>query len=324
MQRKLNRREVLGASVSAAAVGLVGRPTASLAGDIGQSTEKEFAGSEMKLSLSVRVAETPGTKDKSTMTMRELITLAKSHGYEALCLRASQAGIHTPPKTVKRMIREIREAGLVVSMVTGDLAVPRNNNHGPDGLRNITPYLDLCEAFGADLIRVCMKKDEDIAWARRAADEARERKFRLAHQAHTRSLFETVSGSLRVLKAIGRSNFGLIYEPANWMIAGQDYSSKTIKRLKPYLFNVYVQNCRLDRHGSATANTWSKGKVSFDHIGLWDGRGVDFADVFAGLQAIGYRGFVTVHQAFAGVMPVEQAVKKSATFLKPLTISREE
>ena len=47
-------------------------------------------------------------------------------------------------------------------MVTGDLAVPRNNEHGPDGLRNITPYLDLCEAFGADLIRICMKKDEDI------------------------------------------------------------------------------------------------------------------------------------------------------------------
>ena len=302
-----------------AAWGLAGRPTASLAKEIKQSTGNQVAASEMKLSLSVRVAETPGTKDKSTMTMRELITLARSHGYEALCLRASQAGIHTPPKTVDRMSREIRDAGLMVSMVTGDVAVPANNEHGPDGLRNITPHLDLCEVFGADLIRICMKKDEDIAWAQRASDEARERKLRLAHQAHTGSLFETVSGSLRVLKAIGRSNFGIIYEPANWMIAGQDYGIRTIKRLQPYLFNVYVQNCRLRQHGAASANTWSRGKVAFDHAGLWDEGGVDFAEVFAGLQEIDYRGFVTVHQAFAGVMPVEQAVRKSAAYLKPLT-----
>jgi sugar phosphate isomerase/epimerase len=38
--------------------------------------------------------------------------------------------------------------------------------------------------------------------------------------------------------------------------------------------------------------------------------------MFAGLHAIGYSGFVTVHQAFADVMPVEEAVRRSAEYLK--------
>ncbi len=323
MQTKITRREVLGAFAGGAACGLAFKPALSFESGITLASEKAAA-LEMKLSLSVRVAETPGAKDKSSLTLRQLISLARSHGYKALCMRASQAGIRTPAKIAQQMSREIRESGLVVSMVTGDLSVPRNNNQGPDGLRNITPYLDLCEAFGGNLIRVCMKRKEDIAWAQRAADEARERNLRLAHQAHTQSLFETVAGSLRVLKAIGRTNFGIIYEPANWMIARQDYGSNTIRQFRPYLFNVYVQNCRLHRNGTATANTWSRGKVPFNHVGLWDDGGVDFPDVFSGLQSIGYQGFVTVHQAFAGVMPIEQAVKRSAAYLKPLTVSFDE
>ena len=81
-------------------------------------------------------------------------------------------------------------------MVTGDFFVPRNDDLGPDGLRNITPYLDLAVSFGADLIRICMKKEEDIPRVQRASDSAAERGIRLAHQPHCASLFETVEGSL--------------------------------------------------------------------------------------------------------------------------------
>lgn len=272
----------------------------------------------MKLSLSVRVAETFGSKDKSSMTIDQLIGLAQRHRYEALCMRASQAGIHSPAETVREMSAKIRGAGLAVSMVTGDVAVPQNDEEGPAGLRDITPYLDLAEAFGADMIRICMKKEEDVRWAQKASDEAHERRIRLVHQAHCASLFETVEGSLRVLKAVGRPNFGIIYEPANWLIAGQDYGAGTIARLKPYLFNVYVQNHRLRPDGEATLRTWTRGNVSLDHIGLWEPGGVDYVDVFRGLHEIGFRGYVTVHQAFAGIMPIEAAVKRSADYLRPL------
>ena len=215
------------------------------------------------------------------------------------------------------MKSKIGGAGLAVSMITGDFAVPSNNDRGPDGLRKITPYLDLAKAFGSSLIRVCMKKKEDVMWAQRASDEARERKIRLAHQSHCASLFETVEGSIETLKAVNRPNFGLIYEPANWMISGQDYGKAAIRGVKPWIFNVYIQNHRLNPQGKASVMTWSKGSVPLDHIGVWEKGGVNSGEIFAELHAIGYSGFVTVHQAFADVMPVEEAARRSAEYLQP-------
>ena len=61
-----------------------------------------------------------------------------------------------------------------------------------------------------------------------------------------------------------------------------------------------MQNHRLRPGGEATIRTWTCGNVELDHIGLWEPGGVDSAEVFRGLHEIGYRGYVTVHQAFAG------------------------
>lgn len=291
--------------------------TALAAGAGASAAVLEAASPErMRLSLSVRVAEPFFSKETSTKTIDELIALAKSNGYEAICMRGSQAGIHSPAERVHEIIRKLRAAGLPVSMVTGDFAIPSNNDQAPQCLRKITSYLDLAEAFGSDLIRIAMKKDEDISWAQRAADEARERRIRLAHQSHIGSLFETVDGSLRVLKGVGRRNFGIIYEPANWFVAGQEYAGSTIRRLQPFIFNVYVQNHRLSPSGQATLQTWTKGPVKVDHIGIWEKGGVNFEEVFTALDAIRYTRYVTVHQAFGDVMPVDDAVRRSSEYLK--------
>lgn len=272
----------------------------------------------MKLSLSVRVGESFENKEKSSLTIDQLIDLARSHAYEALCMRASQVGIHSAAEKVAETAAKIRQAGLGVSMITGDFAVPRNDAQGPGLLRNIAPYLDLAQSFGATLIRVCMKTEEDIDWARKASDEAAKRGIRLAHQSHTSSIFETVDGSLRVIHSVDRPNFGLIYEPANWMIAGEDYGPAAIRKLAPHIFNVYVQNHAIRPDGKATQATWKLGDVAIDHIGLWEPGGVDSPAVFSALHEIGYDGYVTVHQAFQGVMSEEEAVRKSAQYLRPL------
>lgn len=272
----------------------------------------------MKLSLSVRVGESFENKEKSSLSIDQLIDMAKRHGYEALCMRASQVGVHSPKEKVTETAAKIRNAGFAVSMITGDFAVPRNDEQGPGLLRNIEPYLDLAEAFGATLIRVCMKTGEDIEWARRASDTAAGRGIRLAHQSHTSSIFETVDGSLRVIRAVDRPNFGLIYEPANWMIAGEEYGPPAIRKLAPHIFNVYVQNHAVRPEGKATQATWKLGNVAIDHIGLWEKGGVDSPAVFQALNEIGYGGYVTVHQAFQGVMSEEDAVRNSAEYLRPL------
>lgn len=271
----------------------------------------------MKLSLSVRVAENASKRD-SSHTFAQLTELAAHLGYEAMCMRASQVGIHSPLEQITEVRKQADSLNLKISMVTGDFPVPINNDAGPDGLRNITPYLDLTQLLGADLIRIAMKVEADIVWAQRAADEAAERGIRLAHQSHTQSLFETVDGSVDVLKRVGRKNFGIIYEPANLDLCGQDYGVETLKRFSPFLFNVYLQNHIRRPEGKTRLLTWIHGEVPHDPIRLQDEGGIDFSLVFQGLETIGYDGYVTVHQAFREIMEPEDAAEQSYAFLKPL------
>ena len=272
----------------------------------------------MKLSLSVRVAESFSNKRESVLPLDDLAGLAADAGYEALCMRASVVGVHSGSGEAARTQARVAAHGLTVSMVTADFAVPENSAEGPESLRKITPSLDLAEALGADLIRICMKKEEDIVHAQRAADEAGERGIRLAHQSHTRSLFETVEGSVAVLKAVGRPNFGIIYEPANLALCGQAYGEATLRAFAPWLFNVYVQNHTPEPDGQQPMDTWTRGRVMSTLRPLDAPGGIDFSAVFNGLRAIEYDGFVTMHQAFGGDMTPAEATTRTATFLSGL------
>ncbi len=271
----------------------------------------------MKLSLSVRVAEKFHAKREANMTLKQLAILATEHGYDALCMRASQVGVHSPPETVAVARALLGRYSLTVSMFTGDFPIPENSDQGPGALRNITPYLDIAEQLGAPLLRVCLKQDEDIPWVCRAADEAAERDMRLAHQCHTRSLFEEIDRSLQVLESIGRPNFGLIYEPANLELCGQPYGLNAIRRFAPHIFNVYLQNHVLTADGPDALDTWCRGEVRFRQIPLWGKGGISFPPLIDALRAVGYKGYVTVHQASAE-LDTQAAVRESARYLKRL------
>ena len=259
----------------------------------------------MKLSLSVRIVEAP-CKTKLNLPFEQIVEIARDTGYSAICLRASAAGVGVPQSQLEAMRKAVDDAGLKVSMVTADSDVPLNNENGPNSLRHIVPSLDIAEAMGADLIRVCLKKREDIPFARSAADEAARRKIRLAHQCHTATIFEEVGPMLEVLQVIDRPNFGLIYEPANLMVCGQSYGVDTMKRLRPHLMNVYVQNHRLNPRGADFLNTYCRGEVRFDHLDPWDEGGIDFPAVCRGLNEVDAPGFFTIHQA-QGIVTADDA-----------------
>ncbi|WP_040592385.1 sugar phosphate isomerase/epimerase family protein [Schlesneria paludicola] len=250
----------------------------------------------MKLSLSVRIVEAP-CKTKLFVPFEELVRIAKETGYQAVCLRASAGGVDTPRSRLIEMRRCVEDAGLFVSMVTADFNVPLNNDHGPDSLRNIEPSLDVAEAVGCTLVRVCLKDRKDIPFARQAAVQAARRGMRLAHQCHTTSLFEEVEPMLKVIAEIDQPNFGLIYEPANLLLNGQSYGLETLRALRPYLVNVYVQNHRLNVAGTDELPTFCRGNVRFDHLDPWTPGGVDFEAVASALKQIGYDGTFTIHQA---------------------------
>jgi len=250
------------------------------------------------------------------MGIEELSALARDADYGALCMRCSQVGVDSDATTLHRVQAALAGNGLDVSMVTGNLDIPVNTDRAQMALRNVTPHLDLAEALGCDLIRVAMKAMTDIPWAQRAADEAAERGIRLAHQSHTCTLFETVEMSLQVLEEVGRSNFGIIYEPSNLLTCGQDCGPATLQAFRPYLFNVYFQNMWLHAEGRSTIETWVNGPVNFDLVPFGDPRGVDFLAILDALRKLGYDGYVTVHHNVADGLDIDVGVRRFAEYLR--------
>ena len=143
----------------------------------------------MDLSLSVRVVET-ADKTRLRVPFGDFVRAAAATGYQAICMRASAGGTHTSLAELRAMRALVEQYGLYISMVTADFDVPLNNGQGPDSLRNIGPSLAVAEALGCDLLRVCLKTDEDIVPARAAADAAAAQSIRLVHQCHNNSMFE--------------------------------------------------------------------------------------------------------------------------------------
>ena len=272
----------------------------------------------MKLSLSVRIAEGFLSKEIPILPLNDVMAIAAHAGYSAVCMRASQVGIHSTSETIKEAVEMVRQTGLKISMVTGDFDIVYNNERGPSALRNIEPYLRLATELGAPLVRVALKSKEDIAWAQRAADEAVEVGIRLVHQCHTLSLFETVDSIVYTFQRIDRDNFGLVYEPANLELCGQDYGHETMLRLAPWIFNVYLQNQMLRSDGAVTLDTWCRGPIAFNIIPVHAKGGLDFPLILQGLKRIGYQGFVTIHQsATEGETPAESA-QRTADYLRTM------
>jgi sugar phosphate isomerase/epimerase len=167
------------------------------------------------------------------------------------------------------------------------------------------------------MLRVCIKEEDDLTAAQEAADAAAARGLKLVHQCHVNSLFETADGIQRALERIDRKNFGLIFEAANLEQCGQDYGVEMIRRLAPWIANVYLQNEILKPDGAVTLQT-RRGPVSFDIIQVHEPGGINFGQVFEGLRAIGYDGTVTVHQSAPadGGMTAREAAARTAAYLR--------
>jgi sugar phosphate isomerase/epimerase len=244
--------------------------------------------------------------------------MARDAGFQGLSMRASVVSVDSPPARVAAVRSLLDRLGLPVSMVTGDLPLAINNAGATGALRNIAPYLDLAAGLGCGLLRVMMHDDDDIALARRAADQAAERQMTLSHQMHWGSLFETVDGAVDVLQRIDRPNFGVTYEPANMLACGTPYGEDAIARLAPWLRNVYFQNIRLDPQSPMTFNTRCRGAVGVRYTALADPAGIDPAPIVRALKRIGYDGWFSVHQPLGDGQTVEAAVREAAALFLPL------
>ena len=169
----------------------------------------------MQLSLSCRIAEQSNRKDVAAIPIGKLVQLAAAAGFVGLSMRASAVSVDTPRSQIIKIRELLNIHGLLASMVMGNVPLATNSPEAPQTLRNITPHLNLAELLGAKLGRVMIQHKEDIPFAQRAADEAKERSITLAQQTHWGTLAETIEGAIELIKQIARKNVGITFEPAN-------------------------------------------------------------------------------------------------------------
>jgi sugar phosphate isomerase/epimerase len=267
-------------------------------------------------SLSTRLAEAPGRKDRALLPLDAFAALARELGYAALSVRASQIDVDAPPARRAAARAALDAHGVRASMVTGTVSLAANDAQATAPLRHITPHLDLARALGCPLVRVMIQREDDLPWARRAADEAAERGIRLAHQTHVGTLLETVDEALEAVARVGRPNFGLTYEPSNLLVCGAPYGPDAVRRLAPAIFNVYLQNWYPHPEGAMAIAT-RRGTVRADQVPLDDRRGIALDAVFDGLRAIGWRGYVTVHQVLLPGEDVREAAARHLAAIRP-------
>lgn len=271
----------------------------------------------MKLSLSVRVGEPPKQKDTTALPFAELAAKAKTCGYHGVSMRASVVSVDSPPARAKEVRGMVDDLGLKVSAVCGDIPLAANNAQATQALQDITPYLDLTEAMGSTLVRVMMQSEDDIPLTQRAADEAAERGLSLMHISHWGTLFETVDETLETLKAIGRPNVGVAFEPGNLMSCGGPYGPDALARLAPHLVNVFFQNVRLDPTSPIIFHSRNVGPSHLSYVCIDDPAGIDIRPLIETLHEVGYDGWFTVHQPLFEGENIDDAMKLAADFLLP-------
>jgi sugar phosphate isomerase/epimerase len=184
-------------------------------------------------------------------------------------------------------------------------------------------YLEFATAIGCGMMRLnpgFQHSDEvsqehfakAVHWFQRSADAAQDRGVRVAIEMHHGTLCDSADSSLAFLEAVGRSNVGLILDPVNLYQVPTDYGIRTIERLKPYLYNVHIKDIVL-LQGAEYPWAFEYGDY-VPHIGRYhrvipkrnkDGEryychrlinqgGIDWYEVFRGLERIKYGGYLTV------------------------------
>ncbi len=272
----------------------------------------------MKLSLSCRIAEHSSRKDVAAIPIGTLVQLAAEAGFVGLSMRASAVSVDTPRSQIIKIRELLHIHGLLASMVMGNVPLATNSPEAPQTLRNITPHLNLAELLGAKFVRVMIQHKDDIPFAQRAADEAKERSITLAQQTHWGTLAETVEGAIDLMRQIARQNVGITFEPANLLACGDEYASNAIRRLAPHIVNFYFQNIRLDPNGAHIFKTKTQGHVSLSYVALDDPSGIAIMPLIDTLHEIGYGGWVSVHQPLRDEQTVKDAIDEAAKTFLPL------
>ena len=266
----------------------------------------------MKISISSRITEQSDNKEKSFLSLDNFIKLASKNKFDGVSLRPSMISNDSSEYLVNQAQKLFNVNNMKVSMITSNIHVAKNDELASDILRNITPSLDLAEKLKTSLIRIMIKNSDDIFYARKALDEAKERNLKLLQQTHWGTLAETLDETVTLIKTINRKNFGITFEPANLMACGSDFNKNALNQLLPHIENFYFQNIILDKKGKHVFPTIHNGDVRVKYISLDNSKGINIFSFLDFLREKKYDKWFTIHQPLLKDQTVEIAINNAS------------
>jgi len=258
------------------------------------------------LGLSGRIIETPTGYQMPTT---DFIRFAADTGYQWVELRPRG---QVTPETSDAEVAEIRaaldEAEVICAVIT--FSEPQTE----ESFQALERMCQIAVGLACANIRLSVS---DLAWVQRACDLAADQELNLVSQIHTGTPLETVEGALDTCEKVARDNFGVAYEPGNFVLAGRDYGLPALRQLGDRLFSVSLQNIK------PVAEVEGEGIISYRGRGFrrcktGDPEGVDFEEVFKALHVVGYEGCATLIEPVSEVMDNLELARFAFDKLHPL------
>ena len=266
----------------------------------------------MKISISSRISEFSNDKTKSFIKLEDFVNLAIKNNFHGISLRPAMVSTESTENKINKTSKIFKDNKISVSMITSNIHLAKNDELASQTLRNITPTLDLAEKLRTSLVRIMIKKSEDIFYAKKALDEAKERNLKLLQQTHWGTLAETLDDTVTLIKTINRQNFGITFEPANLMACGSDFNKDALNQLLPHTENFYFQNIILDKKGKHVFPTKHNGDVRVKYVSLDNSKGINVFSFLDFLKEKKYDKWFTIHQPLLEDQTVEIAMENAS------------
>ncbi|WP_274651836.1 sugar phosphate isomerase/epimerase family protein [Paenibacillus humicola] len=252
---------------------------------------------------------------------------AASIGYQGVELRGVGELLNVPvPRerglAMKEMLVRLGLEAANLSLFAGNFACNTAEENERE-IRRWEHYLDFAETIGCGMMRLNpgfqhsgevpeANFAEAVRCFRICADAAAERGVRVAIEMHHGTLCDHAESALAFVRAVGRTNVGLILDPVNLYQVPAEYGADAIKMLKDHLFNVHVKDIvrltgpdypwafeygdyvpHIGRFHRVVPKREPEAPRYYAHRLINQG-GIDWCAVLKGLAEVGYNGCLTV------------------------------
>ncbi len=272
----------------------------------------------------------------------EYLTAAVDLGYETIELRST----HIRPdmsddeiEKIKVFLKKNKISVNAISCFTGNYGL-LSETEAEKAFEIFRKYVKLAVAFNAPMINMwatwqsSFEADDTVwertaCWMKKSSEYADKHKKKIIIETHHGTLCDTADSCLRLLKMIGCDNVGLTLDPVNLYQAQENYTEKTINKLKKHILNVHIKDiielqtdnnpycfeyCSYVKHlQNLTTVVCSPKEKSryFEHRLIGNGA-IDWHGVIKSLTDIGYTGALIVDSVDEGnkYMPSEYNLAK--------------